>query len=43
MFQGRPDLESMTFFGKEILPRIRRREQSGDLAGARPTAHLPDI
>jgi alkanesulfonate monooxygenase len=26
LFQGRPDLETMIFFGEEILPRIRRRE-----------------
>jgi alkanesulfonate monooxygenase len=42
MFQGRPDLESMTFFGEEILPRIRRREQaeaaaSPSQAGATPS------
>jgi alkanesulfonate monooxygenase len=29
LFQGRPDLAAMTFFGREILPRIRQREESG--------------
>jgi alkanesulfonate monooxygenase len=28
LFQGRPDLETMIFFGEEILPRIRRREEA---------------
>jgi alkanesulfonate monooxygenase len=28
LFHGRPDLEAMTFFGQEILPRIRRRERT---------------
>lgn len=27
IFQGRPDLEAMKFFGTRILPAIRRREQ----------------
>jgi alkanesulfonate monooxygenase len=27
IFQGRPDLETMTFFGEEILPEIRRHER----------------
>jgi alkanesulfonate monooxygenase len=35
LFQGRPDLETMIFFGEEILPRIRRRE---DDESARPSA-----
>lgn len=26
LFQGRPDLDTLIFFGEEILPRIRRRE-----------------
>ncbi len=26
LFQGRPDREAMTFFGQEILPRVRKRE-----------------
>jgi alkanesulfonate monooxygenase len=26
LFQGRPDLDTMIFFGEEILPRIRQRE-----------------
>lgn len=33
LFQGRPDLETMIFFGREILPRIRRREESERAAG----------
>lgn len=28
LFQGRPDFETLVFFGQEILPRIRRREES---------------
>lgn len=32
LFQGRPDVEAMTFFGEEILPRIRRRERSEAVA-----------
>jgi alkanesulfonate monooxygenase len=28
LFTGHPDLEQMTFFGKEILPMVRRREQA---------------
>ena len=28
LFQGRPDLDTLIFFGEEILPRIRRRENS---------------
>lgn len=28
IFQGRPDLDSMIFFGNEILPRIRQREEA---------------
>jgi alkanesulfonate monooxygenase len=27
LFMGWPDLEEMTFFGKEILPRVRQKEQ----------------
>jgi alkanesulfonate monooxygenase len=27
LFQGRPDLETMAFFGEQILPRIREREE----------------
>jgi alkanesulfonate monooxygenase len=29
LFMGHPDLEQMTFFGKEILPMVREREQAG--------------
>lgn len=32
LFQGRPDLETMVFFGEEILPRIRRREEAEEVA-----------
>jgi alkanesulfonate monooxygenase len=35
IFQGRPDLQTMNFFGEEILPRIRRREQPHGPAGRR--------
>ncbi|HEV8562956.1 MAG TPA: LLM class flavin-dependent oxidoreductase [Actinophytocola sp.] len=28
LFMGHPDLEQMTFFGKEILPLVREREQA---------------
>jgi alkanesulfonate monooxygenase len=28
LFQGRPDFDTLIFFGEEILPRIRRREDS---------------
>jgi alkanesulfonate monooxygenase len=28
LFQGRPDLETLIFFGEQILPRIRSREDS---------------
>jgi alkanesulfonate monooxygenase len=28
LFQGRPDLDTLIFFGEEILPRIRRREDA---------------
>jgi alkanesulfonate monooxygenase len=28
LFQGRPDLDTLIFFGEEILPRIRRRENA---------------
>jgi alkanesulfonate monooxygenase len=29
LFMGHPDLEQMTFFGEEILPRVRERERAG--------------
>jgi alkanesulfonate monooxygenase len=29
LFMGHPDLEQMTFFGEEVLPRVREREQAG--------------
>jgi alkanesulfonate monooxygenase len=29
LFMGHPDLEQMTFFGEEILPRVRKRERAG--------------
>jgi alkanesulfonate monooxygenase len=29
LFMGHPDLEQMTFFGKEVLPRVRARERAG--------------
>jgi len=29
LFMGHPDLEQMTFFGKEILPMVRERERAG--------------
>jgi alkanesulfonate monooxygenase len=29
LFMGHPDLEQMTFFGKEILPLVRERERVG--------------
>jgi alkanesulfonate monooxygenase len=32
LFQGRPDMETMIFFGEEILPRIRRREEAEENA-----------
>lgn len=35
LFQGRPDLETMTFFGEQILPRIRQREE-GEAAAPQP-------
>ena len=31
LFMGWPDLDEMTFFGREILPLVREREQ--DAAG----------
>lgn len=34
LFKGHPDLETLIFFGEEILPRIRRREQSEQLRTA---------
>jgi alkanesulfonate monooxygenase len=34
LFQGRPDLQMMTLFGTEILPRIREREEHEPLAVA---------
>jgi alkanesulfonate monooxygenase len=39
LFQGRPDLETMTYFGQEILPRIRRREESERAASAGAGGH----
>ncbi|HEX5120000.1 MAG TPA: LLM class flavin-dependent oxidoreductase [Pseudonocardiaceae bacterium] len=32
LFQGRPDLDTLIFFGEEILPRIRRREDAESAA-----------
>jgi alkanesulfonate monooxygenase len=32
LFMGYPDLEQMSFFGAEILPRVRERERSAALA-----------
>lgn len=29
LFMGHPDFEQMTFFGEEILPRVRARERAG--------------
>jgi alkanesulfonate monooxygenase len=29
LFMGHPDLEQMTFFGEEVLPRVRERERAG--------------
>jgi alkanesulfonate monooxygenase len=29
LFMGHPDLEQMTFFGKEVLPMVRERESVG--------------
>jgi alkanesulfonate monooxygenase len=29
LFMGHPDFEQMTFFGDEVLPRVREREQAG--------------
>jgi alkanesulfonate monooxygenase len=29
LFTGYPDLEQMTFFGQEVLPRVRERERAG--------------
>jgi alkanesulfonate monooxygenase len=29
LFMGHPDVEEMTFFGKEILPMVRERERAG--------------
>jgi alkanesulfonate monooxygenase len=37
IFQGRPDLEALIFFGERILPRIRQRENDEALART-PTA-----
>ncbi len=31
LFMGHPDFEQMTFFGEEVLPRVREREQAGSL------------
>jgi len=42
LFQGRPDLETMIFFGEEILPRIRRREDA-ESAGAPPGAQIEAV
>jgi alkanesulfonate monooxygenase len=36
LFQGRPDLDTLIFFGEEILPRIRRRE------GCEPASSKPN-
>jgi alkanesulfonate monooxygenase len=38
LFQGRPDLDTLIFFGDEILPRIRRREDA-ESAARRTTAY----
>jgi alkanesulfonate monooxygenase len=35
LFMGYPDLEQMTFFGQEILPRVRARERTGAAATGR--------
>jgi alkanesulfonate monooxygenase len=29
LFMGHPDLEQLTYFGEEILPRVRERERAG--------------
>jgi alkanesulfonate monooxygenase len=29
LFMGHPDFEQMTFFGEEVLPRVRQRERAG--------------
>jgi len=29
LFMGHPDLEQLTFFGDEVLPRVRERERAG--------------
>jgi alkanesulfonate monooxygenase len=33
LFQGRPDLDTLIFFGEQILPRIRRREDAAPTNG----------
>ncbi|HKN98577.1 MAG TPA: LLM class flavin-dependent oxidoreductase [Pseudonocardiaceae bacterium] len=38
LFQGRPDLDTLIFFGEEILPRIRRREDASATSNGPPTA-----
>ena len=41
VFHGAPDLETMIFFGKEILPRIRQREQAETQIAASITGQGP--
>jgi alkanesulfonate monooxygenase len=40
LFQGRPDFDTLIFFGEEILPLIRRREDA-ELAASKPTDRTP--